>query len=138
MAKQCGTFEHTADLGLSARADSLGELLEALGEGLAAVICPPEQVQPAQVRTVEARSEDAEALAVDFLVEVMNAVQADRFMVHHVSARAGEWHVRAELHGEPYDADRHAIDREVKAVTYHALRIERVAEQWEGEVILDL
>ena len=138
MARECDTFEHTADVGLTARADSLHELLEALGEGLAGVICPREQVRPAQSRAVAARSEDAEALAVDFLVEVMNAIQADRFMVHHISARAGQWHVRAELHGEPYDADRHAIDREVKAVTYHRLRIEPVEGRWAGEVILDL
>ena len=30
MGKHCETFDHTADVGLSARADTLGELFEAL------------------------------------------------------------------------------------------------------------
>ena len=139
MAKHCETFDHTADVGLAARADSLGELLEALAEGLANLICPIDQVQPAHVRQVSADSEDAEALAVDFLVEVMNLIQVDHFPVR--SARvleASATRVRAELYGEPYDPARHAIEHEVKAVTYHQLTIAQQAGQWVGRVILDL
>ena len=34
MSKTCTTFDHTADVGLAARADTLAELFEALAEGL--------------------------------------------------------------------------------------------------------
>ena len=52
MAKHCETFDHTADLGLQARADTLGELFEALAEGLADEICPRRQVRAAAVRAI--------------------------------------------------------------------------------------
>ena len=139
MAKHCETFEHTADIGLAGRADTLGELFEALAEGLADLICPREQVARPQARSLHVEAEDAEALCVDFLVEVMAALQVDRFVVAEVrvteiSARS----VRAELLGEAYDASRHEWAGEVKAVTYHQLRVAREGGAWVGRVIVDV
>jgi SHS2 domain-containing protein len=139
MAKRCETFDHTADVGLLARADSLGELLEALAEGLAGFICPRETVAAARKREVRVRSEDVEALAVDFLGAVLNLIQAERFVVARVSVKdVSERSVLAEALGEPYDARRHDLSTEVKAVTYHMLRIAREGKEWVGRVVLDL
>ncbi len=159
MAKHCEPFEHTADVGLAARADTLAELYEALAEGLADLICPRAAVQPAASRTMEVRAEDAEALAVDFLAAVLSAIQEDHFLVAAVSAEATEpaasqargpggasprsqddrpFRIRAVLRGEKYDPRRHEIRIEVKAVTYHQLEVARRGGQWHGRVILDL
>lgn len=139
MARHCETFDHTADVGLDARGDSLGELLEALAEGLCDVVCPRRGVRAADARTVTATAEDVEALAVDFLSEVLWAVQTDHFAVASVRViAASETSVQAELTGEPYDPDRHEILTEVKAVTYHELRVAREGDGWTGRVILDL
>ncbi len=139
MAKHCETFDHTADVGLAARADTLGELFEALAEGLADVICPRGQVRASQSRLITVEAEDVEAMAVDFLGEVMAAMQTERFMltkcrVREISPAA----VKAELAGEPYDPARHEILTEVKAVTYHQLKIAREGRVWVGRVILDI
>ena len=140
MTKHAETFEHTADIGLTARADSLGELLEALAETLAAIICPPDPASPAtDSRGVSAEAEDVEALTVDFLTEVLTAVQSEPFVVSSVKVSSADEHfVRAELLGQPYDPARHQIHTEVKAVTYHQLAIRRQDGQWTGRVILDL
>ena len=139
MAKHFETFEHTADIGLAAKADSLGELFEALAEGLAEMICPRGQVEPLQTRGLTVEAEDIEALAVDALTDVMNMIQTDRFAVSAVRVKRAEpTALEAELLGEPYDPARHVIDREVKAVTYHQLRIARDGEMWTGRVILDI
>jgi SHS2 domain-containing protein len=137
--KQWWTFEHTADMGLEARADTLRELFEALGEGLAEVICPREQVAAGQTRRLELAAEDLEALAVDFLSAVLNVIQAQRFMVCGVSvAQASQGSVKAELSGEPFDPAGHEILREVKAITYHQLKIAPEGDHWTGRVILDV
>ena len=139
MAKRCETFDHTADVGLAARADTLAELYEALAEGLAETICPRARARPRQSVEIAVEAEDREALAVDFLSEVLNAIQLDRFMVHECrAAGADETHVRAELIGEPFDPARHEISTEVKAVTYHGLSVAREGDSWIGTLILDL
>jgi len=139
MAKHCETFDHTADMGLAARADTLAELFEALAEGLADVICAREHVAPAQRRRLAVEAEDVEALAVDFLSAVRAAIQTGRFAVAAVRVKKiDEGAVEAELLGEPYAPDRHELKAEVKAVTYHQLRIAREGGGWLGRVILDV
>ncbi len=139
MAKHCETFDHTADVGLDARADTLAELFEALGEGLADVVCPRGSVAEEQTLAVHVEAEDVEALAVDFLCEVLAAIQENRFAVAAVSVeQISEIVVTAELVGESYDDARHEIATEVKAVTYHQLKVARGGDGWVGRIILDL
>ena len=139
MAKHCETFDHTADVGLAARADTLGELLEALAEGLCDQLCPRGQVAPSERRRIAVQAEDVEALAVDFLSQVLWAVQTDRFAVAAVQVgQCDETSAAAELTGEPYDPDRHELIGEIKAVTYHQLKVAREGDGWVGRVILDL
>jgi SHS2 domain-containing protein len=139
MSGHCETFEHTADVGLRARADTPAELMAALAEGLAEFICPRGQVQPDQTRSLEVSAEDREALAVDFLWEVMSLILFDHFVVADVRVEhADETSVRAVLSGQLYDPARHELAAEVKAVTYHQLKVARQADGWVAEVILDL
>jgi len=139
MSKFCRTFEHTADIGLEASGRTLGELFEALAEGLAELICPREHVVARLRRTVQASAEDIEDLTVDFLNEIVLLTQADRFAIAWVEVRkldAGS--VLAEVAGEPFDPERHAIATEVKAVTYHQLQVAQRRDEWTARVILDI
>ena len=140
MRRRCRTFEHTADVGLEARADTLGELLAALGEGLADLVAPRRQVTARESRTLAVRADDPESLAVDFLNEVAFTLQSDRFLVAEVRVRsADEASVEAELVGEPFDAARPEYETEVKAATYHEIRIAPAeGGGWLGRVILDI
>jgi len=139
MSKSCRTFEHTADVGLEARADTLGELFEALAEGLLDVICVREQVRPLEMRSAVVRAEDLEALAVDFLNDVRGLLETGRFLPAEVRVREiDDSIVVADYLGEPFDMARHELRTEVKAVTYHELRIAPEGEGWIGRVILDV
>jgi SHS2 domain-containing protein len=40
--------------------------------------------------------------------------------------------------GEPLDRARHVLEHEVKAITYHGLRVEKIADGWLAEVIVDI
>jgi len=139
MAKEHWTFEHPADLGLEARADSLAELFEALGEGLTEQICPRGAVRPARGASVEAEAEDLEALLVEFLSALLRLFDLQRFLVRRVRVRRiDDNSVSAEAFGEDYDPSRHELGTEVKAVTYHQLRVGREGSQWTGRVLLDV
>ena len=139
MVKHFETFDHTADVGLSAGADTLGGLFEALAEGLAELICPRRRVRRRETREVRVEAEDVAALAVQFLWEVMSAIQFGHFAIALVRVEdICETSVRATLSGEPLDLGRHEIATEVKAVTYHELKIAREGAGWAGRVILDL
>jgi SHS2 domain-containing protein len=40
--------------------------------------------------------------------------------------------------GEPLDPTRHVLAHEVKAITYHELRVEQEGDEWVAEVIVDI
>jgi SHS2 domain-containing protein len=152
MTKHCETFEHTADLGLEARADSPAELLEALGEGLYAQICQPRDIRLRQKRRVQVAAEGAasprghepdaaalELLVADFLRELLRLFHLERFLVGRVRVeRCDETAVAAEVAGESYDPARHELGLEIKAVTYHQLKVARDRSGWLARVILDI
>jgi SHS2 domain-containing protein len=137
--KHCETFEHTADVGLAARGDTLPELMEALAEGLAEFITPRGKVRPRHVRIVGVQAEDLEALTVDFLSKVLYVIQTDHFLVSRAKVTdVSQTAVAAELMGETYDPAHHDLHMEVKGITYHKLAIEQQDGAWTGRVILDL
>jgi SHS2 domain-containing protein len=139
MSKHWQVFEHTADVGIAAKADTMGELFEALGDGLSGIICRRDRVDSQDTREIHIAAEDREALAMDFLSEVLNIIQSDGFLVGYVRVDAiSDTDVRAELIGEPYDQARHELHTEVKAITYHLLKIAQEEGRWVGRVILDL
>ncbi len=139
MTKHCRTFEHTADVGLEARADTLGELFEAMGEGLADVICPRQSVKKQKTLQIQVESENVESLLVDFLAELLGLFNLEKFLVAGVKVkRIDETSVAAEVTGETYDPARHELGDEIKAVTYHQLKVAREGDEWTGRVILDV
>ncbi len=139
MTKHCRTFEHTADMGLEGRADTLAELFEAMGEGLAEVICPQRTVKKQKTLQIRVESENVEALLVDFLAELLGLFNLEKFLIARVSVkRIDETSLSAEVVGEPYDPARHELGDEIKAVTYHQLKVAREGDGWIGRVILDI
>ena len=139
MAGHCETFDHTADVGLAARADSPAELLEALAECMCDQVCPRKNVAHENMRTIAVEAPDFEALTVDFLEAVLGVIQIDRFAVASVKVTGvTQTSAAAELSGTDLDPRRHEILTEIKAVTYHELEVVQRDGQWTARVILDL
>jgi SHS2 domain-containing protein len=46
--------------------------------------------------------------------------------------------IKAILTGEDFDPERHERKLLVKAATYHKLRIEKIGDKWEADVIFDI
>jgi len=46
--------------------------------------------------------------------------------------------LKAVAWGEPLEPERHGRSHEVKAITYHELKVERTADGWLAEVIVDI
>ena len=132
-------FEHTADLGLRVRAPSLERLCVEGAHGLTSVlVVTPEAVRGRETHPIALVNDDAAALWREWLAELVFLFAVRGFVVAscNVAIRAGR--LAAELRGEPFDEGRHGRGHEVKAVTYHALRVVEDAEGWLGEAILDI
>jgi SHS2 domain-containing protein len=132
-------FEHTADLGIRVRAADLSTLFADAGRGLLAVIIGnAEAVQPAQEVAIRLEGRRTDFLLLDWLTELLYRFDTERLLLRDFDVRIGDHGLEATARGERLDPTRHHLEHEVKAVTYHGLKVERDDRGWLAEVILDI
>jgi SHS2 domain-containing protein len=133
------TFEHTADLGLRARAADLNALFaEAAACLFSAIVEDLAAVRPLQSVAVRIEGGDREYLLFDWLRELLYRFDAQHLLLGRFEVRVTEAGLEATAWGEPLDPARHALSHEVKAITYHGLKVEPTADGWLAEVIVDI
>lgn len=133
------TFDHTADLGLRIRAGDLNELFAEAGRALFSVIVANlDEVALGVVADIELESEDCELLLLDWLNELLYLFESQRLVCRSFEVHVDGNRLTAAVHGEELDETRHRVEHEVKAITYHELKLEPMADGWLAEVILDI
>ncbi len=133
-------FEHTADLGWRVEAPDLESLLTEAGRGLFSMIVENlDDVRPTRRVTVDIPGDDPPYLLFDWLAELLYLFDARHVVLRDFKVRiaAGEG-LRGEAWGEPLDRERHRLDHEVKAITYHELDVSRTENGWQAVVIVDI
>jgi len=132
-------FEHTADLGLRVRATDLNTLFAEAAEALtAAIIEEVDAIEPRDSIAVRVTGTDRAFLLFDWLRELLYRFDAERRLFRRFDVRVSEGGLDATAWGEPYDAERHPLSHEVKAITYHGLRVDQEDGGWVAEVIVDI
>ncbi len=132
-------FEHTADLGLRATAPSLDALFVEMAHCLvSAMVEDPASVQPLEETRIELVGTDREFLLFDWLKELLSRFDTDRVVFASFEVQVSEVGLTATVRGEPFDPDRHTFAHEVKAITYHELKVVQDAGVWLAEVIVDI
>jgi SHS2 domain-containing protein len=133
------TFDHTADLGLRVRAPDLDTLFAEAAEALFSVLLEdPGQVAESRAVEFDIAGDDAEFLLFDWLRELLYRFDAEHLAFRRFEVRVRPDGLHATAFGEPVDRDRHELGHEVKAITYHGLRVERAPDGWLAEVIVDI
>jgi SHS2 domain-containing protein len=132
-------FEHTADLGLRVRAATLNELFAEAGRALfAALLEVPDGVAPAEEVRLEVAGDELDYLLFDWLKELLYRFDADHMLFCRFEVEVDKEGLKARAWGEPLDRARHELGHEVKAITYHGLRVEQEGGGWLAELIVDI
>jgi SHS2 domain-containing protein len=133
------TFEHTADLGLRVRAPQPEALFAEAGRGLFSMIVTNlEAVRPTEEVHVEIEGQKLDYLLFDWLNELLFIFERRHLLLCQFDVRLDEAGLKATARGEPADPARHALDHEVKAITYHGLKVAQEDSGWLAEVIVDI
>lgn len=131
-------IEHTADMGIEVRADSREELFVQAARGLREILSATTVTGGAE-RTIEIEGEDVPELLVKWLNEILFLLETERFFpIEFAIEEVTDDHLRGRIRGEPFDPERHSIEREIKAVTYHQLRVEKQDGLWQARIFVDL
>jgi SHS2 domain-containing protein len=132
-------FEHTADLGLRIVAANLNQLFAEAGVGLfSAIVDDPKAIRDLNEFTLAIEGTDRAYLLFDWLKELLLRFDRDGMLFARFDVTVRDDGISARIGGEPFDPARHALLREVKAITYHDLIVEETADGWLAEVIVDI
>lgn len=133
------TFDHTADLGLRIRAADLNTLFAEAAHALfAALVENPDAVAPSQRLDVSIGGSDREYLLFDWLKELLYRFEVEHLLLSRFEVQIGKDGLQGSVWGESFDPTRHELAHEVKAITYHGLRVEQTPDGWLAEVIVDI
>jgi SHS2 domain-containing protein len=131
-------FEHTADLGLRVRAADLETLFAEAGKGLYSLIVDVATIRPQQERSFRIPGGELDYLFFDWLNELLFAFEKERMVYGEFTITRDAQGISAVARGEPLDPSRHELDHEVKAITYHGLKVQQESDGWLAEVIVDI
>ena len=131
-------FDHTADLGLRVSAPDLNGLFREAAEGFFSVIVDeiPRRGTPEPI-DFKLEADSTEFLLVDWLSELLYVFDTKRVLLDSFEVDIRGTTLTATALSRPFDGDNDLL-HEVKAVTYHALRVEQTSTGWLAEVILDI
>ena len=121
------------------RAGDLDTLFADAARGLFSVlVANPESVRPVEEISFELKGQRRDDLLFDWLAELLFTFETRRVLLATFAVTVGDDGLTATARGEPIDLERHQLDTEVKAITYHGLKVEPDGAGWLAEVIVDL
>lgn len=132
-------FEHTADLGLRAVAPDLNALFAEMAASLvSAMVEDPASVRAEKEAWVDLEGLNKDYLLFDWLKQLLLHFEVDHLLFSKFDVRVKDDGLFGVAWGEEYDPARHVLSHEVKAITYHELKVEQTADGWLAEVIVDI
>lgn len=135
-------LEHTADLAVEVRAPTREQLLAEAQRAFTDCITDLGTVRARICRSFEIRASDAELLLVEWLGELVSALDVEGLLFARseveIVDHESEIELRARAWGEEFDPRRHSLKSLVKAVTYHGLEVRSGGDGWRARVIFDI
>ncbi|MDV0445802.1 Protein archease [Methanimicrococcus sp. At1] len=141
-------LDHVADIRFIAYGETLEKVFENAALATLSVIADISTVQQKNEFEIDLETVSLENLMVDFLSELLFLFDAEETVLGSVSVEKvgtkqnenGDaiFFIKAAAAGEPIDSSRQNFKTEVKAITYNGIRVEKTADGFETEVVLDL
>ncbi len=134
-------FDVTADVGYRAYGKTMEESFQNAGLAMFEVMTDTSLIDPTILKEIKIESEDPVALLYDWLSELLfihdaeNMIFSD-FEVNIIQKTHESYSLKGKARGESIRLNKHEIRDEVKAVTFHLMKVKK-NKRYQVQVILD-
>jgi SHS2 domain-containing protein len=125
---------HTADWSVRVWADDLPGLFVEAARAMNSLSGTAAGQAPRLRRTFESEAPDAETLLVSFLSELVYLQEQENVAFDRFELALQDQRLRVEMEGGPVER----VDKAIKAVTYHNLKVERTEQGFETTIVFDV
>ena len=155
MNKKYEPLDISGDVGLRAFGKTLDEVFINAAEGMYSLITNTGLIEEKKIIEITVESSSLEGLLISWLNELIFHFDTYGFIGKRIEIteatpsltlppRGGGMGVgafftlKAKICGEVFDSTRHESKLLIKAATYHRLRIEKINDTYEAEIIFDI
>jgi SHS2 domain-containing protein len=137
--KEFEVIDHTADIGIMAYGADLKQAFANTARGLFSLITELDTVAVKKQHNIQITAPDREVLLVNWLNELIYLFEAKEMLFNRFDISSlTDTKLTATGHGEKIDLAKHTLKIQVKAITYHMLKIEQNECGWKARVIFDV
>ena len=131
-------IDHTADVGMLVKADTLEGMFETAALGFTELITRVDSLKCLIQRQFKLQEEDIETLLVSWLQELLYLLDTEDLIFGRFQVNLKDLALEATAWGEVFDPAMHTMKTEIKAVTYHQLEVVEDDQGWKAQVIFDI
>ena len=132
-------IDHTADLGIQVFGSNPENLFENAGYAMFDIITDTNRLTALSETILNITGEDRPDLMVNWLRELLYLWTGKGQLVKIINIISlSEFALSANIKFDHFDPGRHLIKSELKAVTYHQIRVEEINSEWEARIIFDV
>lgn len=132
-------IDHTADICIRVTGGNFSELLRNASLAMMEQITDRDKVEPSVTESIEVTGETKEELLVRLLSEILYLHETSKLVFKDILVEvSNENKVVAELRGEGYDPGKHELTYDIKAVTYHDLKVKMVNDKFTADIVFDI
>lgn len=139
MKKEFEFIDHTADIGVKAYGADMKQVFANAGRGLFSLITELDNVAVKESRNIRVTAPDREALLINWLNELIYLFEVKEILFNRFDIiTISDTQLNATGYGEIINLAKHELKTQVKAATYHMLKIEQNKDGWKAQVIFDV
>jgi SHS2 domain-containing protein len=132
-------LDHTADIGITAYGADIKELFVNAAIGLFSLMTDLDNIKDNTQKKIELTAEDEEILLVEWLNELIYIFEVEHLVFKRLEIDDLDRNkIKARCYGEKIKPSQETLKREIKAATYHMLRISKSNAGYEVTVIFDI
>ena len=132
-------IDHTADLGIIVEGTDEENLFIRAAYAMMDLMVKGNFSRKTVIKDVSLQGEDFPDLMVRWLGEILYLFEGDKLIVNSIEIKSiSPIKLESMLTLTSFEPEHHQVIREIKAVTYHQISVEKVNDGWQARVIFDI
>ena len=132
-------LDHTADICIRVTGESMRGLIRNASLAMMDQITDRDKVEGSISESIEVSGDTKEEILVRLLSEILYLHETNRIVFKDARVvMHNETKLAAELTGEKYEPSKHELLNDIKAVTYHGLKVSKVNDKFTADIVFDI
>ena len=132
-------IDHTADLGIIVDGTDEKNLFIRTAQAMTDLMVEGDISKETVIKDVVIEGEDFPDLMVRWLGEILYLFDGENLIVNSITIKSiSPTKLKSTLTLTSFETEHYQVKREIKAVTYHQISVDKVNDRWQARIIFDI